>query len=120
VIVPLRTAATTAALRRIVHLVVLGGGRSSIGGARGADCSMMLFSRFCEDLGRGQKDCSLLAIFVREIGLLPLHNSKCGHSRLIVALTHNFGPTASKKIRLISRAQLSSRYREKIRNELYC
>jgi hypothetical protein len=58
---------------------------------------MMLFSRFCEDLGRGQKDCSLIAIFVREIGLLPLHNSKCGHSRLIVALTHNFGPTASKK-----------------------
>jgi len=29
--------------------------------------------------------------------LLPLHNSKRGHSRLIVALTHNFGPTASKK-----------------------
>jgi hypothetical protein len=29
---------------------------------------MTLFSRFCEDLGRGQKDCSLITIFVREIG----------------------------------------------------
>jgi hypothetical protein len=96
VILPLRTAVTTAALRRMTHLVVLGGGRSSIGCDRCADCSMMLFA-FCEDLGRGQKDCSLIAIFVREIGLLPLHNSKRGHSRLIVALTHNFGPTASKK-----------------------
>jgi hypothetical protein len=94
---PLHTAATTAALRRATHLAVLGGGKSSIGNARCADCSMMLFSRFCEELGRGQKDCSLIAIFVREIGLLPLHNSKRGYSRLIVALTHNFGPTASKK-----------------------
>jgi hypothetical protein len=85
VILPLRTAATTAALRRIVHLVVLGGGRSSIGGPRSADCSMMLFRRFCEDLGRGQKDCSLMAIFVGEIGLLPLHNSERGRSRLMVA-----------------------------------
>jgi hypothetical protein len=58
---------------------------------------MRLFSRFCEDLGRGQKDCSLITIFVREIGLLPLPNSKRGHSRLIVALTHNFGLSASKK-----------------------
>jgi hypothetical protein len=46
---------------------------------------MRLFSRFCEDLGRGQKDCSLMAIFVGEIGLLPLHNSERGHSRLMVA-----------------------------------
>jgi len=46
---------------------------------------MMLFRQFCEDLGRGQKDCSLMAIFVGEIGLLPLHNSERGHSRLTVA-----------------------------------
>jgi hypothetical protein len=68
VILPLRTATTTAALRRMTHLVVLGGGRSSIGGDRTNDCSMRLFSRFCEDLGRGQKDRSLITIFVREIG----------------------------------------------------
>jgi hypothetical protein len=70
----------------------------AVGGDRTNDCSMRLFSRFCEDLGRGQKDCSLIAIFVREIGLLRLHNSKRGHSRLIVALTHNCGPTASKNM----------------------
>jgi hypothetical protein len=29
---------------------------------------MRLFSRFSEDLGRGQKDRSLITIFVREIG----------------------------------------------------
>jgi hypothetical protein len=46
---------------------------------------MMLFSRFCEDLGCGQKDCSLIAIFVGEMGLLPLHNSECGHSRRMIA-----------------------------------
>ena len=34
---PLRTATTTAALRRVTHLVVLGGGRSSIGGDRSGD-----------------------------------------------------------------------------------
>jgi hypothetical protein len=73
VILPLRTATTTAALRRVTHLVVLGGGR------------------------RGQKDCSLMAIFVGEIGLLPLHNSERGHSRLIVALMQNFVPFASKR-----------------------
>jgi hypothetical protein len=54
----------------------------------------MLFSRFCEDLGRGQKDRSLMAIFVGEIGCLPPHNSECGHSRLIVAVMQNFVPTA--------------------------
>jgi hypothetical protein len=96
VIAPLRTAATTAALRRIVHLVVLGGGRSSIGGGRSADSSLLLFSGFCEDLGRGQKDCSLIAIFVGEIGLLPLHNSERGHSRLMVALMQNSVPAVSK------------------------
>jgi hypothetical protein len=92
VILPLRTAATTAALRRITHLVVLGGGRSSIGGDRSSDCSMMLFSRFCEDLGRDQNDRSLTAIFVGEIGCMPSHNSECGHSRLMVALMQNFVP----------------------------
>ena len=66
----------------MVHLVVLGGGRSSIGGDCSADCSMMLFSRFSEDLGRGQKDCPLMANCVGEIGLLPLHNSERGHPRL--------------------------------------
>jgi hypothetical protein len=68
VILPLRTATTTAALRRMTHLVVLGGGRSSFGCDRTNDCSMRLFSRFSEDLGRGQKDRSLITIFVREIG----------------------------------------------------
>jgi hypothetical protein len=58
---------------------------------------MMLFSRFCEELGRGQKDCSLMAICVGEIALLPLHNSERGHSRHIVALLHNFVPTVSKR-----------------------
>jgi hypothetical protein len=37
-----------------------------------------------------------MAIFVGEIGLLPLHNSACGHFRLTVALMQNFVPTASK------------------------
>jgi hypothetical protein len=50
----------------------------------------------CEDLGRGQKDCSLIAIFVGEIGLLPLHNSERGHSRLMVALMQNSVPAVSK------------------------
>jgi hypothetical protein len=43
---------------------------------------MMLFSRFSEDLGRGQEDCPLMANCVGEIGSLPLHNSERGHSRL--------------------------------------
>jgi hypothetical protein len=38
-----------------------------------------------------------MAIFVGEIGLLPLHNSGHGHSRLMVALMQNFVPAASKK-----------------------
>jgi hypothetical protein len=53
---------------------------------------MLVFSRFCEDLGRGQEDCSLMAIFVGEIGLLPLHNSEHGHSRFMVALMQDFVP----------------------------
>jgi hypothetical protein len=57
---------------------------------------MMLFSRFCECPGRGQKDCSLIVIFVGEIGLLPMHNSERGHSRLMVALMQNFVPAVSK------------------------
>ena len=91
-ILPLRTAATTAALRRITHLVVLGGGRSSIGDDRSSDCAVMLLSQFCEDLGRGEKDRSVPAIFVGEIGCLPPHNSDRGPSRLIVALMQSFAP----------------------------
>jgi hypothetical protein len=81
-------------LRRMVHLVVLGGGRSSIGGDCSADCSMMLFSRIYADLGHSQNNRSLTVNFVGEIGCLPPHNSECGHSGLIVAVMQNFVPTA--------------------------
>jgi hypothetical protein len=94
VILPLRTAATTAALRRATHLVVLGGGRSSIGGARSADCSMTLFTHYPEDLGsRGsQKVVHARRFTVGEIGCLPPRNPEYGHCRLMIALMQNSVP----------------------------
>jgi hypothetical protein len=82
VILPLRTAATTAALRRITHLVVLGGGKSSIGGTCSAVSSMTPFSGL-----HGQKIVvHSLGILVAKLGCLPRRNSECGHCHFIVAL----------------------------------
>jgi hypothetical protein len=92
VILPLRTAATTAALRRATHRVVLRGGRSSIAEDRCTDGSMMLFSRFERRSWTRPIDRSLTAISVDEIGWLPPHDSGRGHSRLIAALMQNIVP----------------------------
>jgi hypothetical protein len=92
VILPLRTAATTAALRRATHRVVLGGGRSSIAEDRCTDGSMMLFSRFERRSWTRPIDRSLTAISVDEIGWLPPDDSGRGHSRLIAALMQNIVP----------------------------
>src|SRR5713101_8395425 len=72
---PLRTAATTAALRRITHRLVFGGGRSPIDCTRTSDCSTILFTGCRHDFGGPQKIAHLREFYVGAIGSAPPHIS---------------------------------------------
>ena len=90
-ILPLRTAAITAALRRATHLLVLGGGRSSIGGARSAECSITLFTRnnTPRDQDGSQRPFTRGAFSNDEIGCVLPPNVECGQCRFMFALIQN-------------------------------
>src|SRR5260221_11655391 len=116
-ILPVRTAATTAALRLTTHLLVLGGGRSPIGGA--PHHSMTLFTRYREDLGlRRSKTITHARRFsVGELGCLPPHNSAYSH---LLALMHKPVPYRwAEVITTTDCGSFSSLLKPKIRNKLY-
>src|SRR5271165_3626995 len=103
---PLRTAATTAALRRTTQRLVFGGGRSSlIGGSRSADRSSALLTRPSQDLGGPERPVAgndllparLAAVFRVALQRGPVGGRDCALCRQRAGCRTTCNPVAPDK-----------------------